>query len=170
MTRAAHFARALAALLCALAFASLAATPIDKPAPPYSFALLDGSRLASKDTAGQVVVVNFWATWCAPCRAELPLFDAYLRKHRDEGLRVVAVCLDDPLDRPKVQAAMKNYVLATALREGSDFAGFDPILPLPKTFVIDRKGVVRKAGWTAEPFIDEKALEAVVTPLLAGGR
>jgi thiol-disulfide isomerase/thioredoxin len=130
--------------------------------------LLDGSSLSSTELAGQVVVLNFWATWCAPCRAEMPALDRYYRQHRAQGLRVIAVCIDQPADREKIAEAVKGLELPVALYGKSRLGGFEPVPPVPRTFVIDRRQRLRKAGWSVAPQLGAAQLEQVVTPLLAG--
>ena len=138
-----------------------------KAAPALDATLLDGSPFSLAGHSGKVVLVNFWATWCAPCRAEMPALDAYYRKHRDEGLVVLAVSMDDPKDEAKVRQAMKPFAFDAAFGPKSDLKGYERIWRLPLTFVIDRSGTLRKMDWYGDPGLDEEALEKAVTPLLA---
>jgi thiol-disulfide isomerase/thioredoxin len=137
-----------------------------KPAPALEAKLLDGKSFSLHDAAGKVVVINFWATWCAPCRAEMPALDAFYRKHRDEGLIVLAVSMDEPDSEAKVRDVMKAFSFPAALGPQSDFKGYMRIWRLPLTFVVDRSGVLRKNDWYGDPGIDEPLLERTVTPLL----
>lgn len=146
------------------AFASL---DVGKPAPALDTKLLDGTPYSLATERGKVVIVNFWATWCAPCRAEMPAIDAYYRKHRGEGLEVLAVSMDDPGSEEKVRSVMRAFSFPAALGPQSDFKGYQRIWRLPLTFVIDREGVLRKKDWYGDPGIDEALLEKTVTPLLA---
>jgi len=138
----------------------------DKPAPALEAPLLDGSHFSLEAAKGKVVIVNFWATWCAPCRAEMPALDAYFRRHRDAGLVVLAVSMDDPGDEAKVREVMKPFAFAAALGPQSDFKGYQRIWRLPLTFVVDRSGTLRKSDWYGDPGLDEATLEKLVTPLL----
>jgi len=137
-----------------------------KPAPALEAPLLDGSHFSLEAAKGKVVIVNFWATWCAPCRAEMPALDAYYRKHRDAGLVVVAVSMDEPKDEAKVRQVMKPFAFSAALGPQADFKGYQRIWRLPLTFVIDRRGILRKSDWYGDPGLDEAALEKLVTPLV----
>jgi thiol-disulfide isomerase/thioredoxin len=140
-----------------------------KPAPAIEAKLLDGSAFSLAGQAGKVVIVNFWATWCAPCRAEMPALDAFYRKHRDEGLVVLAISMDQPETQPKVRDVMKAFSFPAALGSESDFKGYTRIWRLPLTFVVDRSGVLRKNDWYGDPGLDEELLERIVTPLLRAG-
>src|SRR5258708_2223417 len=116
--------RILPAFLLLVAFQCAAASLQEgKPAPALEAKLLDGTSFSLHDAAGKVVVINFWATWCAPCRAEMPALDAFYRKHRDEGLVVLAVSMDDPESEAKVRAVMKAFSFPAALGPQSDFKG-----------------------------------------------
>jgi cytochrome c biogenesis protein CcmG, thiol:disulfide interchange protein DsbE len=159
--------RYLAAFLLLFALDCAGATLHEgKPAPALEAKLLDGKSFSLQDAAGKVVVINFWATWCAPCRAEMPALDAFYRKHRDEGLVVLAVSMDEPDSEARVRDVMKAFSFPAALGPQSDFKGYMRIWRLPLTFVVDRSGVLRKNDWYGDPGIDEPLLERTVTPLL----
>ena len=138
------------------------------PAPALHAKLLDGKPFDLGEQAGKVVLINFWATWCAPCRAEMPAIDAFYRKHRDEGLVVLAMSMDDPGAEEKVRSVMKAFSFPAALGPKSDFKGYERIWRLPLTFVVDRGGILRIVDWYGDPGLDEKLLESRVTPLLQG--
>jgi thiol-disulfide isomerase/thioredoxin len=137
-----------------------------KPAPPLEATLADGTRYSLAGQHGKVVIVNFWATWCAPCRAEMPAIDAYYRKHRAEGLDVLAVSMDDPGSEEKVRNVMRAFSFPAALGPQSDFKGYQRIWRLPLTFVVGRDGTLVKKDWYGDPGIDEALLESTITPLL----
>ncbi len=136
------------------------------PAPAFDGRLFDGSRFSLADFAGKVVVLNFWASWCAPCREEMPALDAYYRRHRSEGLEVIAISMDSPKDEAKARELMRAFSFPAAFARESNIKGYGRIALLPLTFVIDRKGVLRKAGRYGDPLLDSAILEKTVTPLL----
>jgi thiol-disulfide isomerase/thioredoxin len=137
-----------------------------KPAPAIEAKLLDGSRFSLFAQTDKVVIVNLWATWCAPCRAEMPALDAYYRQHRDEGIVLLAISMDAPKDEAKVREVMQEFAFQSALIRDTDIKGYGRVWRLPLTFVIDRRGILRKDDWYGDPGLDIPVLEATVTPLL----
>ena len=156
----------LAPLLMSALACAAAALVEGKPAPALHATLLDGKSFDLAEQSGKVVVINFWATWCAPCRAEMPALDAFYRKHRNEGLVVLAISLDEPDKEAKVREVMKAFAFPAALGPQSDFKGYMRIWRLPLTFVVDRAGILRQNDWFGDPGLDEALLERTVTPLL----
>lgn len=153
--------------VCLLLVAPAAgATEVGKPTPYFEVTATDGTVFKSSDAKGEVIVLHLWATWCTFCRVEMPILETYYRKHKDKGLRMIAVSMDDPGDATKVQDVMKHFSYTSGVGHLSELKGFGRIWRLPMTFVIDRDGVLRKDGSEGDPKIDLPLLESVVTPLL----
>ncbi len=153
----------------ALVFAgrSLAAAPrVGAPPPALVLKTLDGSELDLGHATGQVVIVNLWATWCTPCRAEMPMLNAFYLAHRDAGMTLVGVSADRSRDKADVKKAMRDFSYPAGLLSEARNAALDPPRILPMTYVIDRTGVVRAVfGGTGTP-LTEAALAAAIQPLL----
>lgn len=164
-------ARTLFALAIALtaAAASAQARPREgEPAPAFTAPLLDGRRVALEHYAGKVLLLNFWATWCAPCRAEMPAMQAYYAQHRAQGFEVLAISVDRPGELAAVVDAMRPYTFPAGLAHDASFAAYGRIWRMPTTFVIDRRGILRRNGASGAPIvIDAAMLEREVTPLVA---
>lgn len=140
---------------------------LGEPAPSLEATQLDGGHFSLAQQVGKVVIVTFWATWCAPCREEMPALDAFYKQHRDEGLEIIAISADDPADRKSVDAVMAALSFPAAMRGDAKFNGYGWLRHIPVTFVIDRDGILRRDGWHAAPKIDAAELQATVLPLLA---
>ena len=165
--RAARYLRGWCPTLFLLGWCSLAfAATEGKPAPAIQAKLLDGTAFNLADEVGKVVIVNMWATWCAPCRDEMPALDAYYRQHRDQGLVLIALSMDDPKDEAMVRKVTKDYSFPVGLANDADMKGYGRIWRLPLTFVVDRNGILRKDQWYGRPGLDAQLLEQTVTPLL----
>jgi cytochrome c biogenesis protein CcmG/thiol:disulfide interchange protein DsbE len=134
---------------------------LDQPAPDFQATAFDGHKLSLADLKGQVVVLNFWATWCGPCKKELPLLEDYYRKQHAAGLVVLAVATEDSLTPYQLRPLAKILTLQMVKRFNGDYGD---IKYLPTNFVIDRKGILRYAesgGFT------EESIDEVLRPLLA---
>ncbi|MGZ3237145.1 MAG: TlpA disulfide reductase family protein [Burkholderiaceae bacterium] len=143
-----------------------ASLEVGKTAPPLEVTQLDGTKFSLADHAGNVVLVNIWASWCEPCREEMPAIEAFYKAHHAEGLDLLAISLDDAKDLPQVKEVMRSYSYPAAMLADAKMKGYGRIWRMPMTFVIDRQGILRKDGSEGEPKMDLPALERVVTPLL----
>ncbi len=112
-------------------------------APDLSLATLDGKKISLDDLRGQVVLVNFWATWCPPCRAEMPEIENVYEKYRAQGFTVLAVNVAE--DEPTITPFIKQYNLTfPILLDRDTFAAKRFLVAgLPTTFFIGRDGVIR---------------------------
>jgi cytochrome c biogenesis protein CcmG/thiol:disulfide interchange protein DsbE len=129
-------------------------------APNFELTLIDGSKVTLDQLRGQVVVLNFWATWCVPCREELPLLDRYYEIQQKAGLKVFAIATEDsvPLFRLKKLFAVMHMPSARRIK------GPYPILEgVPTNYIIDRSGHIRYAKAAA---FDLDALNQTLVPLL----
>jgi cytochrome c biogenesis protein CcmG/thiol:disulfide interchange protein DsbE len=116
------------------------ATALSGPAPSWELADLNGKPLRSDDFKGRVLFLNFWATWCPPCRQEIPDFVAFTREMDTNRVVIVGLSLDDGVDavRSLARSYSINYPLAMANDEIREkFGGLGAI---PTTFVIDPQG------------------------------
>lgn len=133
-----------------------------QPAPKFTVNTFDKQKISSDQLKGQVVIVNLWATWCGPCKQELPELDSYYRKHAKDGLRIFAVTTEDSI--PDYQLKPLSRALAFPLAHRVSGSAFETLEGVPTNYVIDRNGVVRYAKAAA---FNAETLDAVVGPLLA---
>ena len=133
---------------------------VDKAAPDFKATSFDGRKLALADYKGQVLILNFWATWCAPCRKELPLLDSYYRIDEKAGLRVLAVTTEDSAPISKLKPLSEKVAITMARRFKGEYG---PMKAVPTNFIIDRGGVLRYAKAGALTLDD---LNTLLPPLL----
>jgi peroxiredoxin len=153
-------------LAVALTLPLLAAPAAAKPpkvgdvAPPFELKLDDGSKVTLDDLRGNVVVLNFWATWCVPCLTELPLLDAVYANNRRFGLSIYPISTADSASLSKQKKALVNMRLPWVRSIRGPYA---VLKGLPTNYVIDRSGHIRfaKAGAFS---LDE--LNELIVPLL----
>lgn len=163
-----------AALLGAAALASAHANElaVGRPAPPLTMTTLDGTPVDTRELKGKVVFLTFWATWCEPCRAELPALSRYAAEHAGQGLIVLALSLDSAAELQQVRNVAHDLSFPVGLLADPHVPGYGRIWHLPVSFVIDRQGRLAVNGWDdKDPAWNTERLEREVTPLLraAGG-
>ena len=114
-----------------------------QPAPDFTLEGLDGKQVKLSDYEGQVVLLNFWATWCGPCKIEMPWFVEFQRKYKDKGFTVLAVSLDEEgweVVKPYAEKLQPNFPILLGDEEMED--RFGGIVALPTTLIINKKGEV----------------------------
>jgi cytochrome c biogenesis protein CcmG, thiol:disulfide interchange protein DsbE len=145
-----------------------AALHVGTAAPPATLVTLDGVRISTTELLGRVVILTFWATWCAPCRQELPLLSSYATQYAERGLTILGFSLDGLEDLPTVRKMAQSFAFPSGLVAQSSLPGYGRIWHIPVNFTIDRQGLLYQNGWkdkdatwTAERF------NRIVLPLLS---
>ncbi|HSH76771.1 MAG TPA: TlpA disulfide reductase family protein [Longimicrobiales bacterium] len=118
---------------------------VGEPARAYAAATLDGDTVSLASLRGQVVLLNLWATWCAPCRAETPYLQSLYEDYRDQGFVIVGISMDTGDAAEDVAMFVEEYDVGYTILHDPRMAGMElyQVLGLPATFLIDREGVLR---------------------------
>lgn len=116
------------------------------PAPDFEVKDTNGQTFHLADYKGKVVLLNFWATWCGPCKVEIPWFIDFEKNYKDRGFAVVGISLDDDgwdAVKPYLEARKMNYRVALGnMQIERLYAGGEGIQSLPTSFIIDRDGKI----------------------------
>jgi thiol-disulfide isomerase/thioredoxin len=134
-----------------------------RPAPDFTLPQLSGPPLKLSDYHGKIVLLDFWATWCEPCRAEIPHFVELQNKYGNQGLQIIGVSMDDSPD--PVPAFYKQFKMNYPVVMGNAQIGeqYGGILGLPIAFLLDRQGQIRFKHMGAT---DASVFEKEITNLL----
>ena len=145
-------ARAATRILAVIATAGLAACEsgppearVGKAAPEYVASTLQGDSVALSSLRGKVVLLNLWATWCAPCRHETPFLQSLYEERRSQGLEIVGISMDNGDARDQVEEFVREFGVRYPILVDPQMRGMDSyqVLGLPATFLIDRDGILR---------------------------
>ena len=133
--------------------------------PAYDFTLqdLDGNAVTLSELRGRPVILNFWATWCAPCRIEMPEFQAVHENHPNDEIAIVAVNLDEPVDRvTKFFRDDLGLTFTALLDDGGIIANQYGVFTYPTTYFINEDGVVTAVhrGGLTEKYIEDYLADA----------
>jgi cytochrome c biogenesis protein CcmG, thiol:disulfide interchange protein DsbE len=135
---------------------------LKEPAPPLAIETLGADKFDLAAMRGKVVLVDFWASWCAPCLAEFPAVAKFYKKHRDEGFEVIALSVDRPSARSKMVRIAETLPFPAALLSEATANGFGKPKAVPVSYIIDAKGVVREMFIS----IDDELLNGIAVPLI----
>jgi len=144
------------AVFASLLSLAVAADIVNKPAPDFALRSMQGPSMRMSEHLGEVVIINFWATWCGPCRQEMPLLDALYGKYKQAGLVLLSVNIDEKVE-PAIEMAQTlkvSYpVLFDARKEVS--RAYD-VGAMPVTVLVDRAGVVRYVSEGYKPGYEKR--------------
>ncbi len=127
-----------------------------QPAPDFALRSLGGDNLRLSEHLGDVVLINFWATWCGPCRQEMPLLDELHARYKLAGLTVLGVNIDDSGERAAEMARALKVSYPVLFDERKDVSRAYRIGAMPFTVLIDREGVVRYVSEGFKPGYEKR--------------
>jgi thiol-disulfide isomerase/thioredoxin len=156
------FSLFVAMLMATATTAQCAELPVLGKAPAWKLKDIQGREVSAADFKGKIVVIDFWATWCPPCRAEIPGYISLQKKYAEKGLVIIGISLDEDGAKavaPFADAKGINYRML--LFNDDVVAAFGGIEGVPTTFLIDREGNIRdkKVGRVAEADYEKRILE-----------
>ena len=131
-------------------------------APDFKLRNLKGNYESLSSYRGEVVVLNFWATWCVPCRVEMPSFEKLFRRYRSEGVTVLAITLDKNSEE-RIKSFVDEYGLSfpILLDDKSEVERLYPSMTIPFTYVIDREGRIVARVDGAKNWESNETFEAI---------
>lgn len=113
-------------------------------APDFAVETFEGETLRLSDLRGQVVVLNFWASWCPPCRWEMPFFETISQEYKERGVVFLGVAMSDTIEDASDFADSAGVTYDLALDAANEIARDYEVLGLPTTFLIDKDGVIQR--------------------------
>lgn len=137
--------------------------PVEYPAPKLELFDLEGKQVSLDNLRGNVILVNNWATWCPPCKEEMPIFEEYYQEYKHKDFMIVAVEAGQP--QAEVASFVKSFQLSFPIWLDPQTKALDAFRNprLPNSYLIDRDGMIRLA-WTGG--ITRKILDQYITPFL----
>lgn len=145
-----------------------------KAAPAFTLVTLEGKKISLADYKGRPVLINFWATWCAPCKLEMPWFEEFRAKYKSQGFEVLGIAEDDAGKDEIAKSAKKlGTTYPILLTDGKVAPAYGGVDYLPMSFYVDAKGIVveETAGLASKDEVEAniKKTIAATTASTAGG-
>lgn len=152
----------LAALLSVLAASGIASSGLaGQKAPDFVLKSATGENLRLREYRGDVVMINFWATWCGPCRQEMPLLDELYGRYRRVGFRLLGVNIDDDSRRAMAMADELGVTFPVLFDEDKQVSKLYQVEAMPMTLLLDREGTVRHVHHGYKPGYEQKYLNEI---------
>ncbi len=142
-----------------------------KPAPGFTLVDLEGKKVSLAELKGKPVLVNFWATWCAPCKLEMPWFEEFHKKYAGQGLVIVGIAADDASKKIINDSVTKlGVTYPILLSDGKVTDAYGGVDYLPESFYVDRSGkVMLETAGMSDGQGGKDEIEANIKKLLAAG-
>ena len=151
--------------------AGWACATAEAPGPPpigtlfadYAVATLEGDTVSLSSFRGDVVLLNLWATWCAPCRSETPFLQELFEQRKDDGFQIVGISMDTGSAADQVEMFVEEYGVTYTVLHDPQMRGMElyRVLGLPATFLIDREGILRWMRYGPVGETDQDFLTAI---------
>lgn len=132
---------------------------IGKPAPDFTLKDLEGATVSLKSLRGKVVLVNFWATWCPPCRIEMPSMNGLYEKFKGKGLMILGVSSDQSEEQIRKFLEKTQVTFPILLDSENTIAPIYKVIALPTSYIIDRDGVLVKKIFGGQDWTSDESLE-----------
>ncbi len=152
---------ALAAVMAVAVSGPATAVTIQDSAPDFTLRSLEGSNLRLEEYRGQVVLINFWASWCGPCRQEMPLLDRLHQRYVDTGFAVLGINVEGEEAPARELIDKVPVTFPVLIDEGQLVSELYKLEAMPSTVVVDRDGVVRYIHRGYKPGDEAKYVEVV---------
>lgn len=141
--------------------ASVAAIEIGKPAPDFTLKSLTGKNLNLTEQRGKIIVINFWASWCGPCRTEMPVLQKFYEKYQDLGVSVWGVNVEQENQAGRDFLADLNLSFPILFDASNTLSETYQVEAMPTTIIVDRDGLVRYAYQGYKPGYEKKYAKAI---------
>jgi len=152
----------IAALSCIFAATSLASSGLEgQDAPDFALKSSTGENLRLSEYRGDVVMINFWATWCGPCRQEMPLLDELYSRYQRVGFDLLGVNIDDDSDRAMQMVRELGVSFPVLFDSRKEVSKLYEVEAMPVTVLVDREGRVRHVHHGYKPGYEEKYLDQI---------
>ena len=148
-------------LLVAFVAARAGAVGLQEEAPDFTLKSLEGSNLRLEEYRGQVVLINFWARWCGPCRQEMPLLDRLHHRYEDTGFAVLGINVEGEAAPAQEIVDKTKVTFPILIDEGQAVSELYNLEAMPSTVVVDRDGIVRYIHRGYKPGDEAKYVEVV---------
>src|SRR5690606_27710681 len=153
----------LSGLVFVLAAAAVPAATglVGQPAPDFALKSASGQNLRLSEYRGEVVMINFWATWCGPCRQEMPLLDELYDRYQRVGFQLLGVNIDDDSSKAMNMAAELGVSFPVLFDSNKSVSREYEVQTMPVTILVDRNGTVRHVHQGYKPGYEEKYLTEI---------
>lgn len=159
------FQRSRKYIAAALAIAVLpllaASGQYGQPAPDFSLQSFSGKQISLSDHKGDVVMINFWATWCGPCRQEMPILDELYNRYERAGFQLLGVNIDDEPQRAKDMIAELGVSFPVLFDNTKEVSELYSVQAMPVSVMVDREGKVRYIHHGYKPGYEDKYLDQI---------